>query len=110
MPISCIAANCDVLDVFNPGSHGSTFGGNSLAYAVSVTALDVIEEEHLAERSLKLGNHFLEKLKGLDNPAIKEVRGRGLFVGVELYEPARSCCEALKEAGLLCKETHEIVI
>ncbi|MFS1514603.1 ornithine--oxo-acid transaminase [Chengkuizengella sp. SCS-71B] len=109
-PISCVAANKDVLGVFNPGSHGSTFGGNPLACAVSVAALDVLEEEKLAERSLELGTYFQQKLKEIDNPMIKEVRGKGLFIGVELNEPARSYCEELKEKGLLCKETHENVI
>ncbi|QKY70269.1 ornithine--oxo-acid transaminase [Lentibacillus sp. CBA3610] len=110
MPISCVAANEDVLGVFNPGSHGSTFGGNPLASAVSVAALEVIEDEQLADRSLELGNYFQKQLKAIDNPVIKEVRGKGLFVGVELNEPARSYCEQLKEEGLLCKETHENVI
>ncbi|TCP30641.1 ornithine--oxo-acid transaminase [Scopulibacillus darangshiensis] len=109
-PISCVAANKDILSVFNPGSHGSTFGGNPLASAVSVAALEVIEEENLAERSRELGEYFQERLKGIDNPIIKEVRGKGLFVGVELYQPARPYCERLKQEGLLCKETHENVI
>ncbi|WP_106498053.1 ornithine--oxo-acid transaminase [Lentibacillus sp. Marseille-P4043] len=110
MPISCIVANSDILGVFNPGSHGSTFGGNPLACAVSVASLEVIEEEHLADRSLELGNYMMEELRKIDNPAIKEVRGKGLFIGVELNEAARPYCEALKEKGLLCKETHENVI
>ncbi|HET7580321.1 MAG TPA: ornithine--oxo-acid transaminase [Bacillales bacterium] len=110
MPMSCVAANDDVLGVFNPGSHGSTFGGNPLACAVSVASLEVIEEEKLSERSLELGNHLLEKLRAIDNPAIKEIRGKGLFIGVELHEPARPYCQKLKELGLLCKETHENVI
>jgi ornithine--oxo-acid transaminase len=109
-PISCVAANKDVLGVFNPGSHGSTFGGNPLACAVSVASLEVIEEEKLAERSLELGTYFQQKLKKINNSIIKEVRGKGLFIGVELNEPARKYCEALKEQGLLCKETHENVI
>jgi ornithine--oxo-acid transaminase len=109
-PISCIVANSDVLGVFNPGSHGSTFGGNPLACAVSLAALEVIEEESLAERSLELGEYFLNKLKTISNPIIKEIRGKGLFIGVELTEAARPYCEQLKEAGLLCKETHETVI
>ncbi|PLR67533.1 ornithine--oxo-acid transaminase [Bacillus sp. UMB0893] len=109
-PISCVAANKDILAVFNPGSHGSTFGGNPLACAVSVAALEVLEEEDLAERSLKLGTYFMEKLSEIKNPLIKEVRGRGLFIGVELTEAARPYCEKLKEEGLLCKETHETVI
>lgn len=109
-PISCVVANKDVLGVFNPGSHGSTFGGNPLACAVSVASMNVLVEEKLAERSLKLGEYFMGKLKEINNPVIKEVRGRGLFIGVELNEPARKYCEALKEEGLLCKETHDTVI
>ena len=109
-PISVVAANQDVLGVFEPGSHGSTFGGNPLACAVSLAALEVMEEEKLVERSLELGNYLLEKLRGITNPIIKEVRGKGLLIGVELKEPARKYCELLKEEGLLCKETHENVI
>lgn len=109
-PISCVVANKDILGVFNPGSHGSTFGGNPLACAVSVAALEVIEEEKLDQRSLELGEYMLQELKKMDNPIIKEVRGKGLFIGVELDEPARKYCEELKEKGLLCKETHENVI
>lgn len=109
-PISCVAANSEILGVFNPGSHGSTFGGNPLACAVSIAALEVIEAEKLAERSFELGSYFLEQLRTMTNPAIKEIRGRGLFIGVELYEAARPFCEHLKEEGLLCKETHETVI
>ncbi|MDZ5472055.1 ornithine--oxo-acid transaminase [Bacillus sp. 31A1R] len=109
-PISCVVANKDVLGVFNPGSHGSTFGGNPMACAVSVASMNVLVEENLAERSLKLGEYFISKLKEINNPIIKEVRGRGLFIGVELTEPARKYCEELKEEGLLCKETHDTVI
>jgi ornithine--oxo-acid transaminase len=109
-PISVVCADREILGVFEPGSHGSTFGGNPLACAVSIAALDVLEEEKLIERSNELGNYLLEKLKAIRNPIIKEVRGRGLFVGVELTEPARTYCEQLKEEGLLCKETHETVI
>ncbi|MET3683403.1 ornithine--oxo-acid transaminase [Alkalibacillus flavidus] len=109
-PISCVVANEDILGVFNPGSHGSTFGGNPLASAVSVASLDVLEEEKLAERSLELGQYMLDELRSIDNPIIKEVRGKGLFIGVELNEPARKYCEQLKEKGLLCKETHDNVI
>lgn len=110
MPISCVAANADILGVFNPGSHGSTFGGNPLACAVSMAALEVIEEENLVERSLRLGKEFQKKLGSITNPVIKEVRGKGLFIGVELVEDARPYCERLKEEGLLCKETHVNVI
>ncbi|WP_026567249.1 ornithine--oxo-acid transaminase [Bacillus sp. UNC41MFS5] len=109
-PISCVVANSDVLGVFNPGSHGSTFGGNPLACAVSLAALEVIEEEKLADRSLEIGKYFFEKLQSITNPKIKSVRGKGLFIGVELTEVARPYCEQLKEAGLLCKETHDTVI
>ncbi|NMD69045.1 ornithine--oxo-acid transaminase [Bacillus sp. DNRA2] len=109
-PISCITANKDILGVFNPGSHGSTFGGNPLACAVSIAALEVIEEEQLADRSLKLGEYFLSKLTEIQSPLLKQIRGRGLFIGVELNSPARKYCEALKGEGLLCKETHDTVI
>ncbi|MDF0729086.1 ornithine--oxo-acid transaminase [Cytobacillus sp. S13-E01] len=109
-PISCVVANKDVLGVFNPGSHGSTFGGNPMACAVSIAAIDVLIEEQLTKRSLELGNYFIERLKEIKNPLIKEVRGRGLFIGVELHEPARKYCEELKATGLLCKETHDTVI
>ncbi|MED4172055.1 ornithine--oxo-acid transaminase [Halalkalibacterium halodurans] len=109
-PISVVCADRDILGVFEPGSHGSTFGGNPLACAVSIAALEVLEEEKLVERSYEYGNYLLTKLKEIDNPIIKDVRGRGLFIGVELHEPARKYCEQLKEEGLLCKETHETVI
>ncbi|MBA9027125.1 ornithine--oxo-acid transaminase [Peribacillus huizhouensis] len=109
-PISCIAANKNILGVFNPGSHGSTFGGNPLACAVSIASIEVLEEEMLAERSLKLGNYLKEKLQEIKNPLIKEVRGKGLFIGLELTKAARPYCEALMEAGILCKETHDSVI
>ena len=109
-PISCIVADKEILGVFNPGSHGSTFGGNPMACAVSIAALDVLIDEKLSERSLELGKYFTDKLKELKNPMIKEVRGRGLFIGVELKETARKYCEELKEYGLLCKETHDTVI
>ncbi|MED1607130.1 ornithine--oxo-acid transaminase [Cytobacillus kochii] len=109
-PISCVVSSKEVLGVFNPGSHGSTFGGNPMACAVSMASIEVIKEEKLVERSLELGNYFVDQLKEIKNPMIKEVRGRGLFIGVELTEPARKYCEALKEEGLLCKETHDTVI
>ncbi|PNZ37324.1 ornithine--oxo-acid transaminase [Mammaliicoccus vitulinus] len=109
-PISCIVGNKEILEVFNPGSHGSTFGGNPLACAVSNAALDVLVDEKLSERSLELGTYFKDELKKIDHPSIKEVRGKGLFIGVELTEDARPYCEKLKELGLLCKETHDTVI
>ncbi|PRX41183.1 ornithine--oxo-acid transaminase [Planifilum fimeticola] len=110
MPISATAADRDVLGVFEPGSHGSTFGGNPLACAVAVAALEVLLDERLPERSLELGEYFRSELLKIQNPIIKEVRGKGLFIGMELYEPARPHCERLAEAGLLCKETHENTI
>lgn len=109
-PISCITANRDILGVFEPGSHGSTFGGNPLACAVSIAALNVIIDEKLSERSNELGTYMMNELKKIKNPMIKEVRGRGLFIGMELTELARPYCEKLKEEGLLCKETHDYVI
>ena len=109
-PISCIVANKEILSVFNPGSHGSTFGGNPMACAVSIAALDVLTDEKLADRSLELGNYFMDALKEINHSSIKEVRGRGLFIGMELTVDARPFCEELKELGLLCKETHDTVI
>ncbi|NLP49399.1 ornithine--oxo-acid transaminase [Bacillus sp. RO1] len=109
-PISCVVADKEILGVFNPGSHGSTFGGNPMACAVSIASLEVLEEEKLTERSMDLGNYFMKRLKEINNPIIKDIRGRGLFIGVELHEEARPYCEALKETGLLCKETHDTVI
>ena len=110
LPISVVLADNEVLDVFTPGSHGSTFGGNPLACAVSIAALDVIIDENLPEHSNELGEYFKTELQKINHPAIKEVRGRGLFIGVELHESARPFCEALKEKGLICKETHDTVI
>jgi ornithine--oxo-acid transaminase len=109
-PISCVVADKEILGVFNPGSHGSTFGGNPMACAVSIASLEVLEEENLANQSIELGNYFMEQLTKINHPSIKEVRGRGLFIGVELTEAARPYCEKLKELGLLCKETHDTVI
>lgn len=110
LPISVVLADNEVLDVFTPGSHGSTFGGNPLACAVSIAALDVIIDENLPEHSNELGEYFKTELQKINHPAIKEVRERGLFIGMELHESARPFCEALKEKGLLCKETHDTVI
>jgi ornithine--oxo-acid transaminase len=96
--------------VFEPGSHGSTFGGNPLACAVAIAALDVLVEEDLTGRSRQLGEYFIEELRKIRNPIIKEVRGKGLFIGMELHGPARPYCERLAKEGLLCKETHENTI
>ncbi|WP_123042006.1 ornithine--oxo-acid transaminase [Cohnella candidum] len=109
-PISAVAADDEILGVFDPGSHGSTFGGNPLGCAVAIAAMEVFEEEELAGRSAELGVYFLGRLKAIRHPAIREVRGRGLFIGLELNEPARPYCEKLMELGILCKETHETTI
>lgn len=109
-PISAVAADEAVLGVFEPGSHGSTFGGNPLGCAVAIAAMQVMEDERLAERSLRLGAYFIEKLRQLRHPDVRDIRGRGLFIGLELSGPARPYCERLKELGLLCKETHETTI
>lgn len=109
-PISAVVADAEILGVFEPGSHGSTFGGNPLGCAVAIAALDVLEEEQLIQRSHTLGDYFRQQLLTIKSPLIKEVRGRGLFIGVELTEKARPYCEQLKDHGLLCKETHDTTI
>ncbi|MFC5469973.1 ornithine--oxo-acid transaminase [Cohnella suwonensis] len=110
MPVSAVAADRSVLGVFDPGSHGSTFGGNPLACAVSIEAMNVLAEEGLVERSAELGRYFAGELRKLKNDRIKEIRGRGLFVGLELTEQARPYCESLQRLGVLCKETHGTTI
>jgi ornithine--oxo-acid transaminase len=110
LPVSAIAADGVVMDVFDPGSHGSTFGGNPLSCAVAIASIEVVEEEQLAARSLRLGSYMMEKLAGLAHPDILEIRGRGLFIAIELTVPARAYCEQLMQQGLLCKETHDYVI
>lgn len=109
-PVSAMLSNAEVMNVFRPGTHGSTFGGNPLACAVALAALEVLVEERLPERSAELGAWFVGELRKIDSPRIKEVRGRGLMIGIELHEKARPYCEALKERGMLCKETHGTVI
>jgi ornithine--oxo-acid transaminase len=109
-PVSAVLASREVLGVFRPGDHGSTFGGNPLGCAVARAALRVLVEEKLIERSAELGAYFLDRLLAIRSPHIKEVRGKGLWIGIELNKPARPFCEALKQAGLLCKETHNVVI
>jgi ornithine--oxo-acid transaminase len=109
-PVSAVVSRRDVLGVFGPGSHGSTFGGNPLGCAVARTALRVLQDEHLVERSAVQGAWFLEQVRTLRHPAIKAVRGRGLMIAIELHEKARPYCEALKAHGMLCKETHDTVI
>ncbi len=113
MPVSCFLAKRELMDVFNPGSHGSTFGGNPLAAAVGLEALKVMEEENLVEKSAEQGAYMMEELKKLSSSLIREIRGRGLWIGVD-FDPARvsarEICERLKEKGVLSKETHETVV
>ena len=112
-PVSAVLADKAVLGLFKPGEHGSTFGGNPLAAAVARAALRVIREENLAERSRTLGEYFTEQLAEIPSPHVKEVRGRGLLIGVELKPEARGArrfCEALQERGIAIKETHDNVI
>ncbi len=112
-PVSAVLADKPILGLFQPGEHGSTFGGNPLAAAVSRAALRVIREEKLAERSHQLGEYFVEQLSEIPSPHVKEVRGRGLLIGVELKpeaKGARRFCEALQKKGILAKETHDNVI
>lgn len=112
-PVSAVLSNTEIMDVLNPGEHGSTFGGNPLACAVARAALKVLVEEGMIENSAVMGDYFLEGLKTLKNPQIKEVRGIGLMLGVEFAAGktnARDYCEQLKDKGLLCKETHKNII
>jgi len=109
-PVSAVLASKEVLGVFRPGDHGSTFGGNPLACAVARAALRVLIEEDLVRHSAILGQYFLERLKTIHSHDVQEVRGKGLWIGIELHSPARPYCEALKNEGLLCKETHDRVI
>jgi ornithine--oxo-acid transaminase len=112
-PVSGILADDEVMNVFDPGDHGSTFGGNPLGAAVARAALEVLVEENMIENSARLGEYFVEQLRTIDSRWIKEVRGRGLWIGVELVPEAggaRRFCEALAAKGLLCKETHEHTI
>ena len=113
LPVSAFLANRPVMELFTPGSHGSTFGGNPLAAAVGLEALNVMEEEDLCARSAQLGTYMLDRLHAIDSDLIKEVRGRGLWVGVEFYPDrvsARNICERLQRLGVLTKETHETVV
>jgi len=112
-PVSAVLADRAILGLFTPGEHGSTFGGNPLAAAVARAALRVIRDEELAERSHQLGEYFMEQLSEIPSPHVKDVRGRGLLIGVELKPQAggaRRFCEALQDKGILAKETHENVI
>jgi ornithine--oxo-acid transaminase len=112
-PVSAVVSSREILSVFNPGEHGSTFGGNPLGAAVATEALRILIDQRLAERSLQLGEALMLRLKTLSSPMITEVRGKGLMIGIVLKPEAggaRRYCEALKERGVLCKETHEHVI
>jgi ornithine--oxo-acid transaminase len=113
IPVSAILADSAIMDVFTPGTHGSTFGGNPLAAAVGIASLDVIVEEKLPERADATGRWFMDRLRAMRAPVVREIRGRGLLVGVVIREeagPARSYCEALMQRGILAKETHEQVV
>lgn len=113
LPISAVLSKRDVLGLFTPGEHGSTFGGNPLACAVALEAVKVLVDDKMDERSLELGEYFMGKLREMDSPHVAEVRGRGLLIGVQLKAEAggaRRFCEDLMTRGLLCKETHEDVI
>ena len=112
-PVSAILADRDLMDVFRPGEHGSTFGGNPLGAAVATEALNILVDEQLIENTAHLGEYTLQRLREIPSPWIREVRGKGLLIGIELIPEARGArrfCEALKDKGLLCKETHDNVI
>jgi ornithine--oxo-acid transaminase len=112
-PVSAMLADATVMDVFQPGDHGSTFGGNPLAAAVGMASLDVLVDERLPQRARDLGTWLVEQLQGLDSPHVQEIRGRGLMIGIEIKVEsgtARPFCEALQARGILAKETHEQVV
>ena len=113
MPVSLFLASREVMNVFQPGDHGSTFGGNPLSSAVALEGLKVLEEEGLIDASREMGDYFISVLEALQSPLIKEVRGRGLLIGVEFHADkvaARTVCEHLMERGILSKETHDTVV
>jgi ornithine--oxo-acid transaminase len=113
LPVSLFLSRREVMSVFTPGDHGSTFGGNPLAAAIGLEALNILIEDELPAKSAELGDHFMAELRKIDSPLIREVRGRGLFIGIEIdssLASARTICEALMERGLLSKETHETVV
>ena len=110
-PISAIACDDRIMHVFEPGTHGSTYGGNPLARAIGIAALDVIVQENLAEKSERQGEYFLSQLKAIDHPRIREVRGKGLLIAIEFAEPiAKDFCKSLKAKGLLAKDTHAVSV
>ncbi len=113
IPVSLVVSRWDIMDVFHPGDHGSTFGGNPLACAAGIAAIDVLVKEKLTAASAKMGQYFMKQIRSLNSKHVKEVRGRGLLIGVEVKPEsgkARLFCEALMQNGILCKETHESVI
>jgi ornithine--oxo-acid transaminase len=113
LPVSAFLARRDVMDVFRPGDHGSTFGGNALAAAVALAAIDVLLEDRLPERAAELGEYFIRQLQAIESPLIREVRGLGLLIGVEFEAgpvTARLICEKLLEHGVLSKDTHHTVV
>ena len=113
LPVSMFLARREVMDVFTPGDHGSTFGGNPLASVVALEALNIIEEEKLAEHAFELGHYFMQQLNNIKTDLIKEIRGKGLLIGMEIVPEkasARSICEKLMHKGILSKETHETVV
>ena len=109
-PVSAILCDSRIMNILHPGDHGSTFGGNPLASAISIAALDVIVKEKLPQRAYRLGKWFMKELGKIKSPIIKEVRGKGLLIGVVLEKKARKYCEKLMGFGILAKETHEIVV
>ncbi|MCB9991831.1 MAG: ornithine--oxo-acid transaminase [Rhodospirillales bacterium] len=112
-PVSAFLARKDVMDVFDPGSHGSTFGGNPIAAAVGLEALNILEDEDLSGKSHELGEYLKGKLAAMNSPLVTEIRGKGLWIGVDIdpaQVSAREVCERLRHKGLLCKETHETVV
>lgn len=113
LPVSAFLSNKEVMDVFTPGDHGSTFGGNPLSSVVGLKAINMLIEDQLSEHSAQLGNYFMEQLRAINSPLIKEIRGLGLLIGMEIHPEkgsAREICEALLKLGLLSKETHETVV
>jgi ornithine--oxo-acid transaminase len=111
--VSAVLSNKEVMDVLKPGEHGSTFGGNPLACAVARAALRVLVEEGMIENAAKMGEYLIASLRAINSPIVKEIRGRGLMVAVELLPDAggaRKYCEALKDRGILCKETHSHIL
>jgi ornithine--oxo-acid transaminase len=110
-PVSAVAADDGIMQVFAPGTHGSTYGGNPLASAIGIAALDVIIDEKLAERAEELGSYFLSRLRCIDHPKVRQVRGRGLLLAIEFTEPiAKLFCRKMKEKGILAKDTHDVTV